>query len=483
MSDVLSLLAILLAGSYALAVLITALYSGSFFVLIALYLRQRHRTPTAPEVPETDLLSVTLQLPVYNERHVIERLIDAVGTLDYPRDRLVIQVLDDSTDDTTDRIRRKVAEWRTRGLNIQHLRRSTREGYKAGALAYGFAQCQTDCVGLFDADFAPAPDFLRRVMPHFNADPSLALVQTRAAHFNAETNWLTRAQTLAIDQHFAIEQVARSRSQLPMSMNGTGGIWRRAVIEDAGGWTFETLTEDLDLSYRAFLRGWRFRYIVDVAVPGEVPHHLMAYKIQQARWAKGSTQCLVKHAGPLLRSNLTLLQKVMGLLHLGQYAIQPVLLLIFLFTPPMLLTGLMPYIPLGPLGMAGLAPPLILAMGQIALYRDWPRRILFLPVLTLLGMGMTLNNSRAVLEAVTRRGEHVFRRTPKFDLRRGSGSPTMLHYALPRNWTTAGEGVLAVYALAGVIIAIPKAPAMVSYLALYAVAFGALAVWGWWQTR
>lgn len=239
----------------------------------------------------------------------------------------------------------------------------------------------------------------------------------------------------------------------------------------------------MDLSYRAFLYGWRFRYIVDVAVPGEVPPHLAAYKVQQARWAKGSTQCLVKHAGPLLRSHLTPLQKVMGLLHLGQYAIQPVLMLMFLLTPPVMLTGLLPHLPLGPLGLAGLAPPLILAMGQGALYHDWPRRVIYLPVLTLLGIGMTLSNSRAVIEALTGRGDRAFHRTPKFHVTQRSAAIPGSRYVLRRDWSTTGESLLALYAIAGVGAAALSFPAMLPYFLMYALAFGALAVWGWWQTR
>lgn len=464
------------------AAAVLALYSGSFFIIIAIYLRTRRRTPVPPDVPDDDLLSVTLQLPVYNERHVIGRLIEAVGALDYPRDRLYIQVLDDSTDDTTSLLRQKVAQCRAAGLNITLIRRPDRAGYKAGALAYGLKRCHTECVGVFDADFIPAPDFLRRVMPHFNADPTIALVQTRWAHVNADYNLLTRAQTLALDQHFAVEQVARSRGGLPMSMNGTGGIWRRSAVDDVGGWSGETLTEDMDLSYRAFLKGWRFRYLVDVAVPGEIPPHLTAYKVQQARWAKGATQCLLKHAGPLLRSDLSSLQKIMGLLHLGQFAIQPFVLLLFVLTPPALFTGLLARLPLGPLGLAGFAPPLVIALGQIALYDNWPKRLFYLPVLTLLSTGMMLSNSRAVIEAFTGRGGSVFIRTPKFHAVR-RGDSTHSRYALRPDWTTAGEMVLGLYAAAGLAVALTTFPAMSFYMALYVVAFGFLALGSVWQVR
>jgi cellulose synthase/poly-beta-1,6-N-acetylglucosamine synthase-like glycosyltransferase len=338
-------------------------------------------------------------------------------------------------------------------------------------------------VGVFDADFVPPPDFLRRVMPHFNADPEVALVQTRWAHLNVDYNVLTRAQALALDQHFAIEQVARSRSNLPMSMNGTGGIWRRATVEDAGGWTADTLTEDLDLSYRAFLRGWRFRYLVDVAVPGEVPPHLTAYKIQQARWAKGSTQCLKKHTLPLLRSSLNPLQKMMGVLHLSQFAIQPFVLLLFVLTPPILLTDILARLPLGPLSIAGLAPPVFLVLGQMALYPDWPRRLLYSPALILVSTGMMLSNSRAVLEALSGTGSDVFKRTPKFRIVQRSDQLTSTRYAIRPDWTTAGELLLGCYASIGLVIALVHAPAMAGYMLVYVLAFGFLSIWTVWQTR
>ncbi|WP_162909968.1 glycosyltransferase family 2 protein [Aggregatilinea lenta] len=471
----------LLGAAYMLAATVIALYSASFFILLAIYLLKRKQPPAAPDVPDDGLLSVTLQLPIYNEQHVAERLIDAIGALDYPRDKLCVQVLDDSTDETTAILRAKVDGWRTRGLDITLLRRPERAGYKAGALAYGLAYCTTDCAGTFDADFVPAPDFLRRVMPHFNASPNVALVQTRWAHVNVDYNLLTRAQGLAMDQHFAIEQVARSRGDLPMSMNGTGGVWRRAAIVDAGGWSAETLTEDLDLSYRAFLKGWRFRYIVDVSVPGEVPPQLTAYKLQQARWAKGSTQCLAKHAGSLLRSDLTLLQKVFGLTHLGQYAIQPFVLLLFVLTPPALATGLLLRLPLAPLGIASLAPPIILAMGQIALYPDWLRRLLYFPALLLFNTGMMLNNSRAVIEALTGRGGNAFKRTPKFGVVRRGDRLAGTRYLIRPDWTTTGEIALGLYALLGLVVALFRAPAMITYLLVYVASFGVLAFGSLWQ--
>lgn len=473
----------LLGAGYFLASVVIAVYSASFFILIYIYLTHRGRAPLAVNVPDDDLLSVTLQVPVYNERFVIARLVDALGALDYPSEKLVIQVIDDSTDETSAIVARKIAEWRGRGLQIDHIRRTDRTGYKAGALAYGLALVTTDCVGVFDADFIPAPEFLRRVMPHFNADPKVALVQTRWAHLNVDYNLLTRAQTLALDQHFAVEQVARSRGDLPMSMNGTGGVWRCEVIRAVGGWSADTLTEDLDLSYRAFLKGWRFRYVVDVPVPGEIPPQLTAYKVQQARWAKGVTQCFRKHVVSVLRSDLTPLQKTMGAFHLAQYLVQPFVLAVFLLTPPVLLLGLLPELPLGPLGIAGLAPLLFVMMGQVALYQDWPRRLVYFPVLLLLGTGMMLSNSRAVIEGLTGWGDPSFKRTPKFRVVQRTDRIGASLYVVRPDWTTIGELILAAYALVGLVIALVKFPMMTAYMLMYVVAFGLLAYWGLRQGR
>ena len=274
---------------------IIALYSGSFFVLIALYLRTRHQPPTAPDVPDDELLSVTLQLPIFNERHVVERLIDAVGAIDYPRHKLVVQVLDDSTDETT-ACSAESERMAAQGLSIELIHRPDRSGYKAGRWPWAGASRRT--ASAFRRRFHPRPISAARA--HFNADPGVALVQSRLAHLNNSYNLLTRAQVLAIDQHFAVEQVARSRAGLPMAMNGTaasggGGHPGRGWL--VGG----HLTEDLDLSYRAFLKGWRFRYVVDVAVPGEVPPQAHRLQDQQARWAKVSRSACASTPGRAAR--------------------------------------------------------------------------------------------------------------------------------------------------------------------------------------
>ncbi|MBN1565583.1 MAG: glycosyltransferase, partial [Anaerolineae bacterium] len=411
----------LAAAAYVLGALVLIVFVGSFGVLLAIYWMIRRESPQLPVVPTADLPAITIQLPVFNEAHVIERLLDACARLDYPPGQLHIQVIDDSTDETTRLIRQRIAYWQDRGVSyIDLLRRPARSGYKAGALAYGLSQTTTDYIAVFDADFIPPRDFLHRTVPYFTANPNLALVQTRWNHLNRNTNGLTRAQALTMDGHFIVEQTARNRGQLPMSMNGTGGLWRVAALHDAGGWSSDTITEDLDLSYRALLRGWEFLYLPDVTVPGELPPQVQAYKIQQRRWATGMTENLIKNAIPLLRSRrYSPGKKLMGLAHLAQYAIQPLILLLFVLTPLLLWGDMFPRMPnLGPLfGAVGLIAPAIMITAQWEIGGNWMQRLLAFPVQFIIGAAAVLNNTWGVLNGLHRPGvEREFKRTPKFRL-------------------------------------------------------------------
>ncbi len=505
MDFVVEVLLVLAAGLYLAAVVLLTVFVGSFGVLIALYLRTRRQdsrhsrarvgaycsAPLRDGCIEAEPLDafppVTIQLPIYNEAHVVERLIAACAQLDYPRDRLHIQVIDDSSDETTRLLRQAMSAWERRGAPpMTLLRRPARTGYKAGALAYGLEQITTPFVAIFDADFVLPPDLLRRALPHFATDARLALVQTRWSHLNAEDSPLTRAQALNTDGHFIIEQIARSRGGLPMSMNGSGGVWRVSALRDAGGWSAATLTEDLDLSYRALLRGWRFAYLPDVAAPGELVPQVQAYKLQQRRWATGMTQNLLRHAIPLLRAErYAPWQKFMGLMHLGQYAVQPLILLAFLLTPPLIAGGMFARLPsLGPLGAVGLIPPLMMILAQRALYADWPRRLLFMPVQGVIGVAVVLNNTAGVLDALTgSQAAREFKRTPKFSATGVGNSWVRSRYALPADRTTLGELALAGYALGGLGIALARLPALAPYFATYAFSFAAFALWNLAQTR
>ncbi len=478
---------------YVLSAGLLTLFVSGYGVLLAFYARTRLHPPVMPTVDEDDLPSVTVQLPIYNEAHVVGRLIAACAQLDYPRDRLRIQVLDDSTDETRALVVQAVADWRARGVEIDLFHRPTRQGYKAGALAYGLERAVTDCVAVFDADFIPPRDFLRRTLPYFAADERIGLVQVRWEHLNAGTNWLTRAQLLTMDAHFVIEQVVRSRAGLPMSMNGSCGIWRAAALRNSGGWSAATLTEDLDVSYRALLRGWRFVYVRDVVVPGELPPQVQAYKLQQHRWATGMTQCLVRHALPLLRSRrYGPLAKAMGLMHLGQYAVQPLILLTFLLTPVLLWGDMFARLPtLGVLGAVGLFPPLMVIIAQIELrevrragWRDVARALAYLPAQLAIGAALVLNNAVAVLGALRHPyTPREFYRTPKFSLTGRDRTWARSRYALRVDAVTAGEIVLGLYAAAGVVIALKHLPALAAYMAWYALSFWGLAAWNIGQTR
>lgn len=460
----------LLAILYVVSALLLTLYALSALLLLIEYLRYGRRNLPTPAV--TEWPTVTIQLPIYNERHVVERLLLAMATLDYPRDRLSVQLLDDSTDETSQLAAETVARLRESGLDIVHIRRPERSGYKAGALAYALEQTTAELVVVLDADFVPAPDFLRRTVPHLAADPGLGMVQTRWGHLNPFNNWLTLGQTLALDGHFVVEQTARSRAGWLMTFNGSGGVWRTQAIRDAGGWRDATLTEDLDLSYRAQLAGWRFLYLKDVVVPGELPPQIAAYKQQQARWAKGSTQCLAYILPPLWKSRFSLSQRLMATLHLCQYFPHPLMLLLLLLTPPLLITHTLQQMPLGLLGLAGLGPPLVYVVSQQALYRDWSRRMLAFPVLLALGTGLAWSNTRAVIGGLSGRGGE-FRRTPKF-----ASAWQKSGYALRSDPDMWAEFMLSAYAWWGMWVALQYSPALAPYLALYGFAFGLVALWG-----
>lgn len=455
----------LLLALYALCALLLGIYTFGQAILLWRYWRTRGANPTAP--PPAEWPRVAVQLPLYNEAQVASRLIDAVAALDYPRDKLLIQALDDSTDATRQLVARKLAQLNEAGFQVQHLRRNQRIGFKAGALASGTAQCESEVIAIFDADFLPKPDFLRRSLPHLLAKSDIGIVQSRWGHLNADENCLTRAQKLSIDTHFVIEQAARNRSGWLIPFNGTGGVWRRECIESAGGWSARTLTEDLDLSYRAQILGWRSVFLPDVEVPGEIPPQLAAYKLQQARWATGNTQCLFKLAPQLLRSKLSAAQKIMAIQHLCQYLPQPLMLLMLLLTPPLLLADALAHLPLAPLGLLGLAPPLMYVASQMRL-RDL-RGLSGFPALLFIGAGMSLSNSLAVLTAILGI-ETSFRRTPKFNR-----NWTSSRYALPADGAVVLELALMVYAFWATALAWARQPELCLYLLVYALSFGVVA--------
>ncbi|MBI5649042.1 MAG: glycosyltransferase [Chloroflexi bacterium] len=395
-------------------------YGVNFFYLTFIAWRARDFQPTIPALG--DLPRVTVQLPIFNELYVAERLINAVAQFDYPNDLLEIQVLDDSTDETVAIIQHAVERARARGVNIAPIQRAARAGFKAGALANGLAHARGEFIAIFDADFIPPRDFLRRTLPHFH-DARVAFVQTRWGHTNREYSLLTLLQALSIDAHFVVEQFARSRGNYWFNFNGTAGVWRRAALDDAGGWQTDTLTEDLDLSYRAFLRGWRAIYLRDVVVPAELPVSFSAYRRQQHRWARGSFECALKLLPHVWCARIPRAQKIEATFHLTGYGVHLLLFALALLYPVVLaLTLEYPQL-ISLFGLAvifnatAFAPTLFFMMAQHQLERKWWQTLPAIFLLTITGAGMMLNTGRAAFEIFLQRA-HAFERTPKFGITR-----------------------------------------------------------------
>lgn len=468
---------------YAISAIGLALVGINALVLALIYLKHRHQHIRLPAVKdESAWPPVLVQLPIYNERYVVERLIESAGRLDYPHDRLRVQLLDDSTDETATIAAAAVERARTAGLQIEHVQRPSREGYKAGALAYGLEHDEAEFVAVFDADFVPEPDFLRRTIPYFLTDLRLGLVQARSGHLNLEHSLLTRAQAFALDSHLLIEQTARQRSGLFMNFSGTAGVWRRGCIDDSGGWQGDTLSEDIDLSYRAQLCGWHCLYLPDVEARAELPPLIMGFKRQQSRWATGTVQCLRKLGPELLVADLTIWQKVQAIIHLGGYLAFPLMIVLLLTALPLTLTGNLDSLPLAGLWLGLFGPPVQAVITQRTLYRDWPRKMLYFPMLMLVGIGIAVNNTQAVWKGLSG-GQQTFLRTPKFQISGQRASWAESGYVLPIDHTTWLELLLAIYAAVTAAAALWLAPALAPFMALYAAGFAYVAGLGLWQSR
>jgi len=404
-------------ATYFFVLVILALYGWHRYYLVYLYMKHKDRHPVPPGSFDV-LPPVTVQLPIYNEMYVADRLIDAVCQLDYPRDRIEIQVLDDSTDETVAIAQRAVRRHADAGVNITYLHRSDRRGFKAGALEAGLNVASGEYIAIFDADFIPPRDFLRRTI-HYFTDPKVGMVQARWGHINEDYSLLTKIQAILLDGHFVLEHGGRNRSGLFFNFNGTAGIWRRVAIPDAGGWQHDTLTEDLDLSYRAQLRGWKFIFLSDLVSPAEVPVEMNAFKSQQHRWAKGSIQTARKVLPQIMRSNLPLGVKAEAFFHLtANFNYLLMCVLSVLMAPSMVIRYNMGWyemllidVPLFFAATASVANFYMVC--QRELHKDWTTRLRYLPFLMSIGIGLTVNNTRAVLEALFRK-ETEFARTPKY---------------------------------------------------------------------
>jgi cellulose synthase/poly-beta-1,6-N-acetylglucosamine synthase-like glycosyltransferase len=434
-----------------------AVYGAHRALMVHLYYRHRRETPR-PGKPLASLPRVTVQLPIYNEVYVVERLIEAVAVIDYPRSLLEIQILDDSTDDTREIARRTAERLRALGLDIVHLWRPHRAGFKAGALQEGLRAATGEFILIFDADFVPGPDVLRTCLPHFS-DPGVGMVQTRWEHLNREYSLLTRIQSVLLDGHFVIEHTARHRSGRFFNFNGTAGIWRRTCLENAGGWQSDTLTEDLDLSYRAQLAGWRFVYLRDCVTPAEVPVDMNGFKTQQHRWTKGSIQTCRKLLPAIFRSRLPWRVKSEAFFHLtSNVSYLLVVLLALLMVPAIVIRDRIGWQKLIVLDFplffgATFAFLAFYISSQREIGRAWKPTLRCLPFLLSLGIGLSLNNARAVLEAVFRRPTE-FTRTPKYRIEGAAGEWKSKRYRAGTNFSLVGEVILAMYFFASLIFAV-----------------------------
>ena len=464
---------------YFLVLVILAAYGFHRYWLVYCYVKYRANVPGKAAEPAR-WPKVTIQLPIYNERYVVERLVEAISRIDYPPELLEVQVLDDSTDETQAVARACVERHRALGLNVTYLHRSNREGYKAGALAEGLKSATGEFIAIFDADFQPNSDFLRRTVPYF-ADPQIAMVQTRWTYLNRDYSALTEVESILLDGHFVIEHGARARSGVFFNFNGTAGVWRRTAIEDAGGWQHDTLTEDTDLSYRAQLRGWQFLYLPEIECPSELPVEMNSFKAQQARWAKGLMQTAKKILPRVLRADVPAGVKAEAFFHLtGNISYPLMVVLSTLLLPAMIVRFYQ-----GWAQMLMLDLPLFLASScsisgfyltaQRALYPEaWTRKIVYLPFVMAVGIGLSVRNAKAVMEAILGvRSE--FARTPKYRIEGQSGTWRRKGYRNRAGWMPYLEVALGLYFAATVYYAIQNE----NYLT---APFLLLFVWGYLYT-
>jgi cellulose synthase/poly-beta-1,6-N-acetylglucosamine synthase-like glycosyltransferase len=438
---------------------ILSLYGIHRYVILRTYFKHRQKLPREAPGRFEQLPRVTVQLPLYNERFVVERLFEEVSKIDYPRELLQIQVLDDSTDETRVVAERLVAQYLAQGLPIEHLHRDHREGFKAGALQAGLKTATGEFVAIFDADFLPPPDFLRRTI-HFFTDPQVGTVQGRWSYLNREYNLLTEVEAMLLDGHFVLEHGARHGRGLFFNFNGTAGILRRKMIEDAGGWEHDTLTEDCDLSYRAQLKGWKFVYVPAVDCPSELPVDIYDFQVQQSRWAKGLTQVAMKLLPRILRARIPLRQKLEAFFHLTPNLSYPMMVLVSALMLPVMIVRFY----MGWLQMVYLDLPLIVAsflslslfyvVAQRELYpQRWRRSVLLLPALLATGVGLTVINTRGVLEALLGI-RSSFVRTPKFAVGKRAEQSARLRYRRRSGWLPFLEIGIGTYFLAMVAYAI-----------------------------
>ena len=480
-----SLPEIVVVSAYVAVLLVLSLYGSHRYSMAYLYYRHKYRLPT-PRARFAELPRVTVQLPVFNELYVVERLIGAVCALDYPRQLLEVQVLDDSTDETREIAAACVRRWRAEGVDIAHVHRRDRQGFKAGALENGLRLARGELVAVFDADFVPDPDFLRRTV-HFFTDPGIGMVQVRWEHLNRAYSALTQCQSILLDGHFVIEHTARNRSGAFFNFNGTAGLWRRETIRDAGGWQHDTLTEDLDLSYRAQLKGWRFVFLPQVTAPAEIPVEMNAFKSQQHRWAKGSVQTALKLLPRIFAAPLPWHVKREAFFHLtANFAY-------LLMIPLALLLPLTVVVRVGHgwYEVMLLDIPFFLAATASVCAFYWTsqrelgmsawQRVRYMPFLMALGIGLSVNNSRAALEALFGHTSG-FTRTPKHGVCSPGESVARKRYKAAVTLQPLVELALAAYMTVAVCYVLDRGVwYSLPFLLLFQAGFGYVGLMSLWE--
>lgn len=450
---------------YFLSLTILFVFGLHGFIMIYYHKKYRDNNPVPkPQIDENSV--ITIQLPLYNEMYVAERLINAVCEIEYPKDKLEIQVLDDSTDETVSVVANSVEKKQNEGFDIKHIRRGTREGFKAGALKEGLKIAKGEFIAIFDADFIPHKDFLKKTLSFFN-DDKIGMVQTRWEHLNSDYSIITKAQALALDGHFVIEQSVRNKSGFFINFNGTGGVWRKSCIEDAGNWHADTLTEDLDLSYRAQLNGWKFVYLKDFTSPAELPSEINALKSQQFRWTKGAIETAKKILPLVWKSEIPLRVKLQSTFHLTNNFVFPFILLAAILNVPLVFVknsgshGLY-FTMMSVFVLAFISSFVFYLYAQKDVHLDWRKRIVLFPLFMAGSMGLAVNNSRAVFEGLLNR-KSEFVRTPKYKLETNKDSWMGKKYIEKKlGFSVYVEALLAVYCLIGILAS------------LYFMEFGAL---------
>jgi cellulose synthase/poly-beta-1,6-N-acetylglucosamine synthase-like glycosyltransferase len=468
---------------YFIVLLVLAMYGFHRYWLVYDYFLYSKNVPPSPP-PVTQWPRVTVQLPIFNERYVIERLTEAVSRFDYPRELLDVQVLDDSTDETQEVARACVERHAAQGMPITYIHRTNREGYKAGALENGLKTAKGEFVAIFDADFIPEPDFLRRTIPYFlNPDggENIGMVQTRWTYLNSDYSLLTNVETILLDGHFVVEHGARSRRGTFFNFNGTAGVWRRKVIDDAGGWQHDTLTEDTDLSYRAQLKGWKFLYLPQIECASELPIDMNGFKSQQARWAKGLMQTAKKILPKVLKADVPWHVKAEAFFHLTANISYPLMVLLSTMLLPVMIVRfqqgwfqmLLIDLPLFLASTCSISSFYLVAQKELR-PKTWWRTFLYMPFVMATGIGISVRNAQAVIEALLGK-QSEFARTPKFKIEGKKGTFAKKSYKNKAGWMPYAEVLLGLYFSLTVVYAIVNENyATVPFLLLF--------VWGYLYT-